>query len=293
MLLAAVAASATAMDEEYLVTNLDDGEKYHIDEVVEKFQVVKVKGDERADAKILDGEEEEEDEKYFDAKQNSLSLSSTRASAKYSSGSPYSPVSVPDGARIHFLRISAVGTTRDAEDKAYSVYYLDIRCNVASPSSWFVYRRYSQFRRLSDVLRSEGYYVPVLPPKKLLGTFSTDFVKQRKAELELWLSNLVAMHVNYPGSKDPLGHPYYRKFLTEDANKPPAPLTRIYPESTPEGVADSKQTASAADKVSLEDFELVKVIGKGSFGKVTLVRKKTDGKLYAMKASALTSSPLP
>jgi serine/threonine protein kinase len=35
--------------------------------------------------------------------------------------------------------------------------------------------------------------------------------------------------------------------------------------------------------VSLEDFELVKVIGKGSFGKVTLVRKKNDQKLYAMK----------
>ncbi len=33
----------------------------------------------------------------------------------------------------------------------------------------------------------------------------------------------------------------------------------------------------------MEDFELVRVIGKGSFGKVTLVRKKNDQKLYAMK----------
>jgi hypothetical protein len=38
-------------------------------------------------------------------------------------------------------------------------------------------------------------------------------------------------------------------------------------------------------KVGVEDFDLVKVIGKGSFGKVTLVRKKTDGKLYAMKVN--------
>ena len=36
----------------------------------------------------------------------------------------------------------------------------------------------------------------------------------------------------------------------------------------------------------MEDFELMRVIGKGSFGKVTLVRKKTDGKLYAMKVLA-------
>lgn len=33
----------------------------------------------------------------------------------------------------------------------------------------------------------------------------------------------------------------------------------------------------------MDDFDLVKVIGKGSFGKVTLVRKINDGKLYAMK----------
>lgn len=37
------------------------------------------------------------------------------------------------------------------------------------------------------------------------------------------------------------------------------------------------------DKVSLEDFALIRVIGKGSFGKVTLVRKKTNSKIFAMK----------
>ena len=36
----------------------------------------------------------------------------------------------------------------------------------------------------------------------------------------------------------------------------------------------------------IDDFELVRVIGKGSFGKVTLVRKKTDAALYAMKVLA-------
>lgn len=37
------------------------------------------------------------------------------------------------------------------------------------------------------------------------------------------------------------------------------------------------------DKVCLEDFTLIRVIGKGSFGKVTLVRKKTNSKIFAMK----------
>jgi len=36
-------------------------------------------------------------------------------------------------------------------------------------------------------------------------------------------------------------------------------------------------------KVSQEDFELMTVVGKGSFGKVMQVRKKDDDKIYAMK----------
>lgn len=36
--------------------------------------------------------------------------------------------------------------------------------------------------------------------------------------------------------------------------------------------------------VSLNDFEIIKVIGRGTFGKVSLVKYKGDGKLYAMKA---------
>jgi len=36
-------------------------------------------------------------------------------------------------------------------------------------------------------------------------------------------------------------------------------------------------------KVGVEDFELMKVIGKGSFGKVMQVRKKDDGEIFAMK----------
>lgn len=224
-------------DEEYFVTNLDDGEQYKVEEVQEKFNVVRLDEDRnqydyKADSKIREGEEEEEDEKYYDAKQNAISMSQPKV---YTSS-----ISVPDGARLMFYRISAVGTTRDTDDKAYSVYYLDVRCNVASPSSWFVYRRYSQFRRLSDILRSEGYYVPVLPPKKLLGTFSMDFVKQRKTDLELWLQNLAEMHVNHPGSKDPQYHPYYRKFLIEDANRPPALLSRIYPEQSDSKDVDAK-----------------------------------------------------
>jgi len=37
------------------------------------------------------------------------------------------------------------------------------------------------------------------------------------------------------------------------------------------------------DKMSIDDFSIKKVIGKGSYGKVLLVVKNDDKKVYAMK----------
>lgn len=165
-------------------------------------------------SQIINGdEEEEEDDYYFDAKQG--------FNLDHRQDQSYVPVNVPKGGRLVFTRISAVGTARDRDEKAFSVYYLDVHCNIASPSSWYTYRRYSQFRRLSDVLRSDGYYVPVLPPKRLLGTFSLEFVKQRKIELEVWLQALSEQHLTHTGAKDPQNNEFYRRFLTEGANLPP------------------------------------------------------------------------
>lgn len=40
---------------------------------------------------------------------------------------------------------------------------------------------------------------------------------------------------------------------------------------------------SGCGKIAKTDFTMIKVIGKGSYGKVLLVKKKDTGKLYAMK----------
>jgi hypothetical protein len=41
--------------------------------------------------------------------------------------------------------------------------------------------------------------------------------------------------------------------------------------------------ASPTARLSRDDFELLRVLGRGSFGKVLLVRRRTSGRLYAMK----------
>lgn len=43
------------------------------------------------------------------------------------------------------------------------------------------------------------------------------------------------------------------------------------------------QKEEAQSKVNINSFTLLKVIGKGSYAKVVLVKKKDNNKIYAMK----------
>lgn len=47
--------------------------------------------------------------------------------------------------------------------------------------------------------------------------------------------------------------------------------------------SETRQLLQNTEKVGLDDFEFLKVIGRGSFGKVMQVRKKDTGQIYAMK----------
>jgi serine/threonine protein kinase len=44
-----------------------------------------------------------------------------------------------------------------------------------------------------------------------------------------------------------------------------------------------KFTSLTNSKISIDDFSILTVIGKGSYGKVLLVKKNDDQKIYAMK----------
>ena len=59
-----------AQDDEsqWVVNNLDDGEKYSVSEATKKFNTVKITEEMKADAKVQDGVIDDDDE-YFDASQ--------------------------------------------------------------------------------------------------------------------------------------------------------------------------------------------------------------------------------
>lgn len=46
---------------------------------------------------------------------------------------------------------------------------------------------------------------------------------------------------------------------------------------------ESENLLRPAVKISKEDFKIIKVIGRGTFGKVFMVKKKDSDQIYAMK----------
>ncbi len=47
--------------------------------------------------------------------------------------------------------------------------------------------------------------------------------------------------------------------------------------------AESQDLLFNASKVTKDDFKIIKVIGRGTFGKVFMVKKKDNNKIFAMK----------
>mmetsp|Transcript_22538 Transcript_22538/g.29493 ORF Transcript_22538/g.29493 Transcript_22538/m.29493 type:complete len:559 (+) Transcript_22538:73-1749(+) len=227
-------------------------------------------------------------------------------------------VTVPEGGVLHFQGISGYANTVDEKKNKYTVFFLEMACEGANPPSWRVYRRYSDFGKVHDHLKNQGVSgVPALPKKKFLGIgqLDKDFIEKRQGELEVWVQQVLplitfspppapgenVMPPPPPGAKAQATVIFQddviiQEFFIREANLPPPKLEE--PETT---IADQQELdrSAAADmegstptrieemceeqRVNMSDFELIRVIGKGSFGKVTLVKKKGTDEHYAMK----------
>lgn len=65
----------------------------------------------------------------------------------------------------------------------------------------------------------------------------------------------------------------------KDGNKP-------FPDNGSQGnVLSTPLFSSHKDRTSIDDFEIIKPISRGAFGKVYLARKRTTGDLFAIKVT--------
>lgn len=139
----------------------------------------------------------------------------------------FSPEELPPDSPVQFLKISAVGTSKDLEGKPFSVYCLEVQSSRAMPSSWVVYRRFSQFCRLRDHLVTiDHILLDELPPRS--NEFSRDMILARMRKLASWLSSLLEYHLRHPGAESTYENPHVRKFLCHNPNIVPDTFSVLY-----------------------------------------------------------------
>eukprot|EP00941_MAST-03F_sp_MAST-3F-sp1_P005965 g5965.t1 len=127
-----------------------------------------------------------------------------------------------------------------------------------SSTAWEVQRRYSEFYKLNQVLTKRFKQLKDLtfPPKVWFNNLASKTVETRRKQLESFMRALIQMQPRPRELND---------FLKCEEH-----LKRA-------------SGSGVGDKVTVDDFELLKVIGKGSFGKVFLVRHHRSQNIYAMK----------
>lgn len=72
-------------------------------------------------------------------------------------------------------------------------------------------------------LTSEGHKLPVLPPKKFLGSFNKEFIVKRQQELSNWLHLLCAFDPS-SGAADPRQSEHFKEFLLNNVRERTGPV---------------------------------------------------------------------
>lgn len=144
--------------------------------------------------------------------------------------------------------------TEPGSGKKYTMFVITVKLTCGL--SWTVEHRYNDFYKLNQSLKNQLNTIKELkfPPKIWFGNLARATVENRRQRLEAYLAALM--------------------------NFRPRPMLL-------HGFLEFEEHTKSMDrtngKVSVEDFELLKVVGKGSFGKVFLVRFLRNDKVYAMK----------
>ncbi|XP_019897432.1 serine/threonine-protein kinase Sgk3 isoform X3 [Esox lucius] len=116
-----------------------------------------------------------------------------------------------------------------------------------------------------------------IPAKRIFGdNFDPEFIKQRRTGLHEFIQRLVS----HPQLSS---HPDVRAFLQMDKSKNLSDASEDEDDKNSSTSGNINLGPSGNPQAKPTDFNFLKVIGKGSFGKVLLAKRNLDGKYYAIK----------
>ncbi|XP_063238015.1 serine/threonine-protein kinase Sgk1-like isoform X3 [Bacillus rossius redtenbacheri] len=170
--------------------------------------------------------------------------------------------------------VSVENTETWEEEKKFTVYKVVVN---SDSQSWFVFRRYNEFYRLYESLKKQVPHLHLkLPGKKLFGNnLDPLFVQSRREGLDCFIQQLM--------TDNRLVHlPEVREFFQLDRHKTSSEDGSVDEESGPDSHPVNLGPSERSHAKPC-DFEFLRVIGKGSFGKVLLARHKLEKRHYAVK----------
>jgi len=181
---------------------------------------------------------------------------------------------------------------------------------------FFIFRRYNEFSGLYEKLKKQFPDANLkLPGKRLFGNFGPSFIKQRRDGLHNFVQIILSRPdmlrlpevvdflgldkqeqeeedeedmevdaVNRSGSSDTSASPKGAPPQAAPGKSPPAPPGKSREANGNDESANVINLGPSENaKAKPSDFEFLKVIGKGSFGKVLLAKHKTELDVYAVK----------
>ena len=161
-------------------------------------------------------------------------------------------------------------------NKMYTYYQIEVSCPGEKP--YTVERRYSEFYLLNALLRRKFAMVKTLnfPGKKFFAFVSLRdrTVEERRKKFILYLSELLKLR---PRPFD------LRRFLSLPDSRTSYNVTVGRPMSAFGQPNDSQSYERKKEKYNLDDFELLRILGKGAYGKVFQVRLLETDEHFAMK----------
>eukprot|EP00049_Salpingoeca_infusionum_P007176 m.116443 g.116443 ORF g.116443 m.116443 type:complete len:501 (-) comp13611_c0_seq1:686-2188(-) len=168
------------------------------------------------------------------------------------------------------------------QDKRFTIYRINI--SLGGGRSHAVFHRYSEFRELYENLK-EAFPKEKFkfPSKRFFGKFDQDFIQARKKGLHEFVQMVMS-------NRAMAAHPLVQQFVMKtpryghsggvgDDDAPPDASGPKSPDAGKRWDLGDKEDL----KATAEDFDMLSVIGRGSFGRVFLARHKRQNTLYAVK----------